>query len=140
MGLKKVSGKERRALGERSKEEREKIFGELCKHLEMGLSLECFGLLSDTSIRNWCKKYPEEFIEEELQDAMRKGREGWEMIGRKQSTGECLGNSRSWFYNMANRYGWREKIDLEAEHKGSVNVNVVSYASTKARTDAQENE
>ncbi len=62
---------------------------------------------------------------------MREGRQAWEEIGHKQANGQCLGNSRTWFYNMANRYGWRDKIEVEAEHKGQVQVQVVSYASSK---------
>ena len=59
------------------------------------------------------------------------GKDYWETLGKRQSEGTCLGNSRSWYYNMSNRYGWRDKHDVQAEHKGSVNVNVISYASKK---------
>lgn len=123
-----------------SSSERRKIFKELLRHIESGFSLESFGPLSDVSIKKYLKTYPEDFIEEELEEAMRKGRSGWEMIGKKQATGECLGNSRSWYYNMANRYGWREKVDLVAEHKGQVNVSVVSYASTQGLQDSEGHE
>ena len=79
----------------------------------------------------------EEFVEEELKDAMRRGRSYWETLGKRQAAGDCLGNSRTWFYNMANRFGWREKLEVEAEHKGQVNVNVISYATQKALRDKE---
>lgn len=132
---KKLSVKERIAKLEHDKNERKKIFRELCDHIRAGYSLDCFGPLSEVSIRTYLKAYKDEFIQEELDNAMRDSKHYWEDLGKRQSNGSCLGNSRSWYYNMANRFGWREKLDIEAEHKGSVNVNVVSYASRKASQD-----
>lgn len=129
---KKLSAKERREKLENDKSERRKIFRELCDHVSRGYSLDCFGPIGDDSIRKYLKVYPEEFVQEELDDAMRKGKAQWEDIGHRQANGTCLGNSRTWYYNMANRYGWREKLEVEAEHKGQVNINVVSYATQKA--------
>lgn len=128
---KKLSAKERVAKLEADATERRKIFRELCEHVSKGFSLESFGPLGTDSIRKYLKTYQEEFVQEELDNAMRQGRDWWEGIGRRQAAGDCLGNSRTWFYNMANRYGWREKIEVEAEHKGQVSVNVISYASKK---------
>lgn len=132
---KKMSVKERILKLEEDKNERRKIFRELCTHVAAGYSIDCFAPISDQSIRKYLKTYPEEFIEEELANAMREAKAYWEDLGKRQSNGSCLGNSRSWFYNMANRFGWREKIDIEAEHKGQVNINVVSYSTKKARED-----
>ena len=137
---KKVTSRERiQRLGEDANERR-KVFKELCDHVAGGYSLDCFALLSDVSISKYLKLYKEEFIEEELRDAIRKGKCYWESIGQRQANGTCLGNSRSWYYNMANRYGWREKIDIEAEHKGQVTVSVVSYASKKVSQEADSDE
>lgn len=111
---------------------RREVFIALLKHLENGYSLDCFSECSDDSIRKYLKLYKNEWNEEELQQAQRKGKGTWEGIGFKQANGECLGNSRSWYYNMANRYGWREKLDIEQENKGQVQVNIVSYASQQA--------
>lgn len=130
---KKMTVKERLEKLERDKSERRKIFKELCDHVSNGYSLDCFGALSDKSIASYLLQYPEEFVREELDDALRRGKNFWEGVGIRQANGSCLGNSRTWYYNMANRYGWREKLEVEAEHKGSVNVNVVSYASQQAR-------
>ena len=134
----RLTGKERREVLESDAAERRKMFKELCRHLACGYSRDCFEWLSENQIKVYIEKFPEEFVISELEDAMRRGKIFWEGVGRKQSLGECMGNSRSWYYNMANRYGWREKVDIDADVKGSVNVNVVSYASTKKLTDSPE--
>lgn len=108
---------------------RREVFSNLLKHLERGYSLDCFEDASDDSIRKYLKTYKDEWNEEELRQAQRKGKSMWEDVGFRQANGQCIGNSRSWYYNMANRYGWREKLDIEAEHKGQVQVNIVSYAT-----------
>ncbi len=100
---KKLSAKERIEKLEADKNERRKIFKELCEHVGRGMSVESFPPLSANSIRKYLKDYPEEFCQEELDNAMRQGRDWWENVGRRQANGECLGNSRTWFYNMANR-------------------------------------
>lgn len=135
---KKLTIKERTAKLEADKQERSKIFKELCDHLREGMSLDSFGPLDHTSVHKYLKVYPEEFIREEFDQALRNGRDWWERIGRRQSSGDCMGNSRTWFYNMANRYGWREKIDIEAEHKGQVQVSIVNYATSKSSKNTPE--
>jgi hypothetical protein len=135
---KKLSSKERIEKLEHDKNERSKIFKELCAHLREGLSLESFAPIGPDSVRKYLQIYKEEFIQEEFEQALRAGRDCWEKIGKRQANGECLGNSRTWFYNMANRFGWREKLEVEAEHKGQVNVSIVSYATKKALTDTLE--
>lgn len=131
MKREKLTTSERAKLADNSSLERKKIFKELCRHLEQGFSLRCFGDLSDVTVYKYLKTYPEDFVKEDYEAALRKGQTFWEGLGRKQAIGECLGNSRTWFYNMANRYGWRDKIDLEAEHKGQLQVQVVNYGSQK---------
>lgn len=132
---KKLSVKERRIKIEADKIERRKVFAELCKHVEDGYSMDCFSALSITSIKEFLERFPNEFIEEELQNSVRKAKTYWEDLGKRQARGDCLGNSRSWYYNMVNRYGWREKVEIEAEHKGQLSINVVSYATQKASKD-----
>ncbi len=132
---KKLSARERRIKAENDAGERRKIFGELCSHVRDGYSLDCFEAISWPTIQKWLELYKEEFVQEDLDNAMRKGKSGWENIGRKQANGECLGNSRSWYYNMSNRYNWRDKVDIEAEHKGNLQVQVVSYATSKPSRD-----
>lgn len=130
--MKKV-GKDIRAMSA-SAEGRKKIFENLCKHLSKGFSMDSFEELSYNTIQEYLKIYSSEFKIEELHDSLRKGKLMWETIGYKQATGECLGNSRSWYYNMSNRYGWRDKVDVEQDTKGTLTVNVVNYSKTKDST------
>ena len=137
---KKLSLQERLERLEKDKAERKKLCKSFCDHLAQGLSKDSFSEVHMQTIERYMKKYPEEFPREEIELALVKGKEMWERIGLRQANGTCLGNSRSWFYNMANRYGWREKLDVEAEHKGEISVNVISYASQKARQDTENKE
>ena len=131
MAAKKLSRKERTEMIKSNPKYRAQMFSDICSHLRDGYSLDCFGPLSEQSILDYTKLYPEEFVFEDLVEARREGKEGWESIGRDQATGKCLGNSRSWYYNMANRYGWRDKIDIEAQHSGQVQIEIVNYATKK---------
>lgn len=140
MAKKKMTSAELKAKLEADKQFRKKIFEELCEHLKRGFSLDCFPALSDNSILEYTKTYPLEFPKEDLVDAQRAGKEGWEDIGRRQALGSCLGNSRSWYYNMANRYGWKDKLDIDADHKGQVQVEIVNYGSRHTRMPADNSE
>lgn len=128
---KKLTYKERVVKLESDSNERRRVFKALLDHVGRGFSLESFSELSPNSIKKYLNMYKEEFDGEELEEAQRKGREAWEDIGQRQANGQCLGNSRTWFYNMSNRFGWRDKIDIAAEHKGNIAVNIVSYATSK---------
>lgn len=128
---KKLTHKERVEKLEADSNERRRICRELCAHLAEGYSLESFSEISTNSLRKYINLYKEEFPQEEIDLAMQKGRDMWESIGRRQAMGDCLGNSRTWFYNMAHRYKWSDRVNVETEHKGNVNVNVVSYAASK---------
>lgn len=117
---------------------RRAVFKDLLRHIEAGYSLDCFDQLSEIAIKNYLITYPEEFIEEELADSIRKAKGYWEGLGTRQANGSCLGNSRSWFYNMANRYGWQDKIDIKAEHAGQVEVSIINYATQRLSQDTTE--
>ena len=136
MRRKELTTKEKRALFNTDERIRADVFKELMVHLQQGFSVDSFETLSAFEIEKYLTMYPQEFLRDELESSMRAGKGNWESIGRRQADGSCLGNSRSWFYNMANRYGWRDKIDLEAEHSGAVSVNIVNYARTPDSTDA----
>ncbi len=111
---------------------RAKVFEDLLGHLRRGYSVDCFAALSKQAIEELLKTCPEEFVEEDLAQAHREGKANWEELGYRQAAGSCLGNSRTWYYNMSNRYGWREKSEVEAKHSGGVQVEIVSYASKQA--------
>lgn len=135
MKSKKLSRYERQKLIESDAQYRREIFERLLKHTREGFSLGSFDEVSEATVKRYFEKYPEEFVLEEYEEALRSGMHFWEGIGKKQATGDCLGNSRTWYYIMANRYGWREKVDVKADHSGEVKVQVVSYASQKPSQD-----
>lgn len=132
---KKMSVRERLELLRTSKEERKIVFKEILAHVRRGRSLSCYGLIDERTIFNYIVKFPDEFIAEELDIALRDAQEGWENIGRRQAEGSCIGNSRSWFYNMAHRYKWSDRVDVTTEHKGEVKVNIVNYGSPSTSND-----
>ena len=110
---------------------RKQLCADLCRHLEQGYSMESFSKVSTRILRTYLKDYKEDFDPEDIEQAMQTGRQGWEQIGRRQADGQCLGNSRSWYLNMSNRYGWTDKQHIEVDGKQAVSVNIVSYASSK---------
>lgn len=114
---------------------RRKLFEKLLRHIESGLSVNCFKAMSPCTIKKYLTEYPE-WDEDELEEAKRVAMGFWEDLGRRQADGSCMGNSRSWYYNMAHRYGWSDKVVVEATHKGDIAVNVVSYASVKRAKDS----
>lgn len=115
------------------REFRKQVFNELLIHVRGGFSLDCFRLLSEYHIKAFLEEFSGEFCKEELAEACRQGKEEWESIGKRQANGQCLGNSRSWYYNMSNRYGWREKQEVETNGTQAINVSIVSYQSSKQR-------
>jgi len=131
---KKLDSTERRKRALSSPEERKKIFKELLKHVSQGFSLDCFGMLSLETIEEWLKSFPNEFVREKLVEAQREGKTYWENIGHKQARGECLGNSRTWYYNMSNRYGWSERQEVKQDVKGAMQVNIVNYSKQNDST------
>jgi hypothetical protein len=116
---------------------RREIFKNLLEHIREGYSLDCFSTLSDKSILEYTKTYPNEFDAGQIEIAMRDAKVYWEGLGRRQAEGSCLGNSRSWYYNMVNRYNWHEKAQVSTDNKHSVEVNIIDYASTKKPKDTQ---
>lgn len=129
---KKLTYKERIAKLEVDKSARRKLFIDLCAHVSRGMSMESFSQVTTNTLKSYFKRYPDEFDGEEYEMSLQLGRDFWEGLGRRQASGDCLGNSRTWYYNMSNRYGWSDRQQVETEHKGSVNVNVMNYSSKKA--------
>lgn len=135
---KPLSAREKRERLEKDVEYRKELFRKLQDHVAQGFSVSSFEHLSEHSIKKYCEEFPEEFLIDDLEESMRKSKTFWEGIGLAQAQGKCLGNSRSWIYNMANRFGWREKQEIEAKHEAQVQVSIVDYAGTKTLTDTLE--
>lgn len=129
---KRLSGKALENEMQGNAELRREIFEGLLRHLRAGYSLDCYGPVGQSTIEEFTKSYPNEFNVGELIEATREAKQGWEQLGRHQADGSCIGNSRSWVYNMINRYDWTDKTKVETTGTQAVNVNIVSYTSTQA--------
>lgn len=128
---KKPSYAERLTKFNSDRAERLKVFHDLLAHVRKGRSLDCFSFLSEPAIESALKSYPNEFVLEDLQIAIREAKNMYETLGHDQASGHCIGNSRSWYYIMANKYGWSDRSKVEQEVKGNVEVQIISYASKK---------
>ena len=125
----KLTYREIQARLQESPDDRRKLFQKLIQHVSQGFSKDSFPEVTRKTLNRLFECYPDEFDEEEYHIALNKGMHFWENVGRKQSTGECLGNSSAWKFNMSARYGWSDKVDVKAEHSGNVAVQVVNYGT-----------
>ena len=128
---KKVNASERKSKLHAESQYRRQIFKEMIDHILRGRSLDCFYAMSEDLIKEFTKLYPLEFKLDEIIEAQRSAKDHWESIGHNQALGTCLGNSRSWYYNMSNRYGWTDKVDVKSKSEGTISVNIVNYSSKK---------
>lgn len=120
---------------ESDKELRIWAFNELCKHVESGSSPQGFELISPNTAIAWFDKYPEEFDRGRYEISLRKGFDWWESVGKRQTLGTCNGNSRTWYYNMSNKYGWSDRQHIESNAKVTTQVQIVNYGDTQSTKD-----
>jgi hypothetical protein len=99
----------------------------LVQHLADGLSFESFGGLVDVSkqtLYDWAVAQPK-FLEAKSRGES-KSRLYWEKVGRdglynetiKDAEGSTVVrsiNSTIWIFNMKNRFGWRDKTEVEVK-------------------------
>lgn len=108
-------------------------------HMASGLSLESFGgvvgVCEDT-VHEWCKKHAD--FSESKRKGVAASRVFWEKLGvdhivnrtdsirnpdgSTQSKSRSL-NSSAWIFNMKNRFGWRDKKDIELDGDLDFNLN-----------------
>jgi hypothetical protein len=124
----KLSYRERLERANNSSEYRQELFKSLLLHLSEGYSLDSWSGLNTSVLLGFLEKYPEDMPKDAIDNAIVDGKDCWERLGMRQADGSCMGNSRTWYYNMSNRYGWRDKVDVKSESSGQVQVNVVNYA------------
>lgn len=94
-------------------------------HFADGLSFEAFGGVVDVAkqtLYNWVKEYPE-FADAKARGES-KSRLYWEKLGRDGLHNETIKdddgmtvtrsiNATLWIFNMKNRFGWRDKTEVE---------------------------
>jgi len=100
-------------------EKRADLMDAICKHLENGLSHDCFPYCDWKTVKKYANDYPDDFPEDRLNEAVRRGQMVWETLGMRGAMGR-VGNfsAASWIFNMKNRYGWKDKKEID--HKGAV--------------------
>jgi hypothetical protein len=121
---------------ESDKELRKWAFEELCAHIESGLSPQGFELLSVNTVNAWFERFPEEFRRDRYEISLRKGFNWWESVGKRQTLGTCNGNSRTWYYNMSNKYGWSDRQHVESNAKVTTQVQIVNYGDGNVVKDS----
>lgn len=131
MAKKRMTYSERQALFHSNAAYRVEVFEGLLKHLRDGFSVDCYSPCSVRLIEESYVKYPLEFDKGAIEEAICDGKAGWEALGKAQANGTCMGNSRTWFYNMSHRYKWSDRQTIDSNVQGSVSVNVVNYTRAK---------
>ena len=98
----------------------------LIEHMRKGYSFESFGAvidIADGNLYEWLKVHPE--FQEAKKLAFTHSRLFWEKVGieglRKDPDGSSL-NTTLWIFNMKNRFGWRDQIDIEQHSTHSLIV------------------
>jgi hypothetical protein len=115
----------------KTKHQRKKLLKEYIDHICKGFSDKSFSLCDMDTFLLYCAKYPNEFPTDIIEKARRERMFFWERIGIEGTTGKIQGyNSRSWEFNMKNRFRWSEKIELES--RGNV-VTSISFVERKSK-------
>lgn len=109
----------------KTKQQRKKLLTEYLKHISGGYSDKSFTFCDMDTFVNYCNKYPNDFPTDMIEKGRRERMFFWEKIGIEGTTGKLQGyNSRSWEFNMKNRFKWSEKIELES--RGNI-VTSISF-------------
>lgn len=99
-------------------EERKQLCSEYIAHVESGLSDECFPACDPVTLKKYIQLYPVDFDTDAMIRAKRKRQLFWEEVGRDGTVGKIKGfNSKSWQFNMQNRFGWKEKREEDVNLK-----------------------
>lgn len=109
--------------------ERKRLLKEYLKHIRSGFSDKSFALCDMDTFQSYCEKYPNDFPTDMIDHARRERLLFWEKIGIDGTMGIIRNfNSRSWEFNMKNRFRWSEKI--EVDNKGNI-VTSITFIEKK---------
>jgi len=109
--------------------QRKNLLDAYLNHVKTGYSDKSFIVCDMDTFNSYCKKYPNDFPTDIVEQARRERLLYWEKLGIEGTEGKIKNyNSRSWEFNMKNRFKWSEKI--EVENKGSV-VTSISFIEKK---------
>lgn len=97
----------------------------LCAHLENGRTMDCFPPLAKSNIYRYMKDHPEDFPEEVIEEARRKGND--ELLGKGEDgmMGRIPGfNATVWIFMMKNKCNWKDRQDAEIEQITPPIINI----------------
>ena len=110
--------------------QRKKLLAEYLTHISSGYSDKSFPVCDMDTFMLYCEKYPNDFPTDIIEQGRRERLLFWERIGIEGTTGKIQGyNSRSWEFNMKNRFRWSEKIELES--RGNI-LTSISFVERKS--------
>lgn len=96
---------------------------EVCQELK--ITRRCF--------YDWVEKYPE------FADAYELGKQAsqawWLKLGRAGATGKVQVQPSIWIFNMKNRLGWKDRVEVESENEAEP-LNI-SFEVRDAKTDVK---
>ena len=101
----------------------------LVEHMKEGLSFRTFGAVigvCEDTLHEWCKKH-REFSESKKEGALY-SELFWSKMGRSGAAGKINGfNATAWIFNMKNRFGWRDKKEIDTNITASegLTVNII---------------
>lgn len=98
----------------------------LIEHMKKGYSFESFGAVigrCEKTLFNWLDSYPD-FLQSK-KEGTAYSRLFWEGLGIDGLRGNIPGfNATTWIFNMKNRFGWRDRHDLEHSASGNAQLQV----------------
>lgn len=112
----------------------------LIDHMAKGLSFESFaGEIGVTfkTLFNWAARYPKFLQSKDLGTA--KSIKWWETVGNAAAQGSIPNfKGTSWVFNMKNRFGWRNNLEITGKDGAPLNVGPTQadiVAAIKALTE-----
>lgn len=104
--------------------ERAAAFRAFCEHVAAGYSQDTFHKpCVFNTIMKMITDYPDEFDAEVLAMAKAEGKYFWESMGKLGAMGKIKNfNQASWWRNMQNKLGWKDKIEHGGDGENPVVV------------------
>jgi len=102
---------------------------QLIKHMSEGFSFESFGgkiSVNQDTLYAWARTHQE--FSDAKKEAFEKSRLFWETIGIKGAQGKIpFFNVTAWIFNMKNRFGWRDQLQLSSDDERGDRKIVLAY-------------
>lgn len=118
----------------------------LIEHMSNGGSAAEFAATLDIStdtLQEWYKRHPEFSVAKKI--AWTKSQAWWEKIARdylitksSREDGTTSFNTTAWIFTMKNRFGWRDRIDVDTNVTGTIeHTALLPEEKRKALTDVK---